>query len=227
MENNVALIGPACGPQNANHIWSATFEVPLLSKPPSKPYSTTARQQDARTIQGPRLLPHAPALSPSRPQRLRSPALLRGHHQPPQVRGSYQESCRMVRRSTSTTQQDPDNARRRRNNRQYPDIFTTVLYANVVKATLSLLASATLILLPKDSISPWTRSCVSPTMLVLVIGARRYIKGFWAPSTDSKGKDQGSRIPLPKMGDYNLAVQKTEDLLKCLEYMEYSWVRGA
>ncbi len=73
--------------------------------------------------------------------------------------------------------------------------------------------------------SPWTRAFISPTLLAITIGARHYIKNFWAPgATDSKGKDQGTRVPLPKMGDYNLAVQKTEDLLKCLEYLEYSWV---
>lgn len=90
--------------------------------------------------------------------------------------------------------------------------------------TLACLLSALSLILLQGYMSPWTRTAISPTMLLLVIGARRYIKGFWAPATDSKGKDQGTRIPLPKMGDYNLAVEKTEDLLKCLEYLEYSWV---
>jgi hypothetical protein len=70
----------------------------------------------------------------------------------------------------------------------------------------------------------WFMRGVSPTMLAITVGARRYIKNFWAPTKDSKGKDQGTKVPLPKMEDYNLAVQKTEDLLKCLEYLEYSWV---
>jgi hypothetical protein len=65
-------------------------------------------------------------------------------------------------------------------------------------------------------------------MLVIALASRQYIKGFWAPGEkDSQGKDKGTKIPLPNMGDYNLAVQKTEDLLKCLEYLEYSWLISA
>ncbi|KAK5172565.1 uncharacterized protein LTR77_002685 [Saxophila tyrrhenica] len=96
--------------------------------------------------------------------------------------------------------------------------------AGAITAVVSLLASLTLIALP-NFFSGRTRSFVSPTLLVLVIGARRYIKSFWAPGdADSKGKDKGTVVPLPKMEEYNEAVQKTEDLLKCLEYLEYSWV---
>lgn len=62
-------------------------------------------------------------------------------------------------------------------------------------------------------------------MLVVVLGARRYIKNFWAPQQDSRGKAVGPKVPLlPSMEEYNLAVQKTEDLLKVLEYLEYSWL---
>ena len=65
-------------------------------------------------------------------------------------------------------------------------------------------------------------------MLVVVIVARRYIKNFWAPQQDSRGKDVGTKVPLlPSMDEYNLAVQKTEDLLKVLEYLEYSWVMSS
>ena len=60
-------------------------------------------------------------------------------------------------------------------------------------------------------------------MLLMVIGARRYIKSFWAPSKDSHGKDVGIKVPLlPNMDDYNLAVQKTEDLLTVM--VRNSWV---
>lgn len=33
-----------------------------------------------------------------------------------------------------------------------------------------------------------------------------------------------TRVPLPKMEDYNEAERKTENLLQVLEYLEYSWV---
>ena len=61
-------------------------------------------------------------------------------------------------------------------------------------------------------------------MIVFVVAARYYIKNFWTSTRDSRGKDIGGRVPLPNMNDYNLAVRKTEDLLKVLEYLEYSWV---
>lgn len=62
-------------------------------------------------------------------------------------------------------------------------------------------------------------------MLLVVLLARGYIKNFWAPEKDEKGDDKGVKVPpLPNMDDYNVAVRNTEDLLKVLEYLEYSWV---
>ena len=63
-------------------------------------------------------------------------------------------------------------------------------------------------------------------MLVLVLLARQYIKGYWTPNNRSKdGKpDAGMRIPLPNMEDYNEALKRTEQLMEVLEYLEYSWV---
>ena len=61
-------------------------------------------------------------------------------------------------------------------------------------------------------------------MLVIVLLARGYIKSFWAPEKDRRGKDVGARIPLSNMEGYNEAVEKTESLLKILEYLEYSWL---
>lgn len=61
-------------------------------------------------------------------------------------------------------------------------------------------------------------------MLVGVLFARAHIKNYWAPSD---GKTVGPRVPLPNMGDYNEAQRKTQDLLKVLEYLEYSWVAAS
>ena len=63
-------------------------------------------------------------------------------------------------------------------------------------------------------------------MLLGMLLARGYIKNFWAPQTDFKeGKDVGKKAPpLPNLEDYNLAVEHTVNLLKALEYLEYSWL---
>lgn len=61
---------------------------------------------------------------------------------------------------------------------------------------------------------------ISPVMLVGIIAARSHIKSYWAP-TDGKNS---TRVPLPKMQDYNEAECRTENLLQVLEYLEYSWV---
>lgn len=60
-------------------------------------------------------------------------------------------------------------------------------------------------------------------MLVVVLFARNHIKSYWAPKD---GKNI-TRIPLPKMEDYNEAERRTENLLEVLQYLEYSWVIAA
>lgn len=64
------------------------------------------------------------------------------------------------------------------------------------------------------------RMTTSPVLVVLVLFTRGHIKNYWAPKD---GKNI-TRIPLPKMEEYNEAERKTENLLKVLEYLEYSWV---
>lgn len=87
------------------------------------------------------------------------------------------------------------------------------------------LITASSLLLGKKFYPTWALMAASPVMLVIVLAARAYVKNFWAPTEDSRGKDVGPKVPLlPNMEDYNLAVQKTEDLLKVLEYLEYSWL---
>ena len=64
---------------------------------------------------------------------------------------------------------------------------------------------------------------LSPALLVGVLFARGNIKKYWTPRD---GKN-ATRIPLPKMGEYNVALQQTELLLQILEFLEYSWVATA
>ena len=87
------------------------------------------------------------------------------------------------------------------------------------------LTAALAMLLATSRLPKWAVYSISPAMLFIVLGCREYIKNFWAPTKDARGKDIGTKVPLlPNMQDYNLAVQKTEDLLAVLEYLEYSWL---
>jgi hypothetical protein len=87
------------------------------------------------------------------------------------------------------------------------------------------LAAALAMLFASGRLPKWAVYSISPAMLFVVLGCREYIKRFWAPTKDARGKDVGTKVPLlPSMQDYNLAVQKTEDLLAVLEYLEYSWL---
>lgn len=70
----------------------------------------------------------------------------------------------------------------------------------------------------------WVHIGLSPALLLLVLFARGHIKNYWAPSD---GKTVGLRIPLPKLGEYNVAQKQTENLLQVLEWLEYSWVATA
>ena len=63
-------------------------------------------------------------------------------------------------------------------------------------------------------------------MLIIIMLARGYIKNFWTPqaSQNGKKKDEGTKLPLPGLEDYNVAIKATENLLEMLQYLEYSWL---
>ena len=64
-------------------------------------------------------------------------------------------------------------------------------------------------------------------MLVTVLGARGTIKNYWTPHKTSEGRSVGLKVPaLPNAEDYREAQEKTEGLLRVLEYLEYSWLAG-
>lgn len=94
---------------------------------------------------------------------------------------------------------------------------------NIAQILASLLASGTLAFFA-NSLPKTIHISLSPALLILVLLARGHIKNYWAPSD---GKTVGVRIPLPKMQEYNVAQQQTENLLKILEWLEYSWVTTA
>ncbi|KAF2159468.1 hypothetical protein M409DRAFT_30089 [Zasmidium cellare ATCC 36951] len=90
--------------------------------------------------------------------------------------------------------------------------------SGAVAIIASLVASSVLTISPYG-IHRWVRIAISPAMLIGVLGARTYLKSYWAP----KDGKNSTRVPLPKMGDYNEAERRTENLLQILEYLEYSW----
>lgn len=51
--------------------------------------------------------------------------------------------------------------------------------------------------------------------------ARSHVKNYWAPKD---GKTVGLRVPLPNMAQYNEAERATEEVLKVLQWVEWSWV---
>ncbi|KAH6653050.1 hypothetical protein BKA67DRAFT_659694 [Truncatella angustata] len=69
------------------------------------------------------------------------------------------------------------------------------------------------------------RFIASPVMAAAVYFARTHIAQYWSGSKG--GKTAGARVPLPKMGDYNEAQRRTEELLQVLDYLMFSWVATA
>lgn len=64
------------------------------------------------------------------------------------------------------------------------------------------------------------RALVSPVLLIITDLARNYIQSYWA---GGNGTSVGTRVPLPKMGDYNEAQRRIEKLLACLGWLVLAW----
>jgi hypothetical protein len=95
----------------------------------------------------------------------------------------------------------------------------TTQTSGAVAVLVSLLASLTL-LFRGSSYGLMVRYLASPVMCAASYFARAHIQDYWA---GKDGKTVGTRIPLPKMEDYNEAQRKTEELLKVLEWLMFSW----
>ncbi|KAI0854641.1 hypothetical protein F4860DRAFT_498918 [Xylaria cubensis] len=69
------------------------------------------------------------------------------------------------------------------------------------------------------------RYFASPAMAVAVYAARAYLQDFW---TGKNGKDvTANKIPLPKMGDYNEALERTQKSLEVLGWLVISWAASS
>ncbi|KAJ8119323.1 hypothetical protein ONZ43_g3705 [Nemania bipapillata] len=69
------------------------------------------------------------------------------------------------------------------------------------------------------------RYLVSPFMALVVYAARVYIRDFWAGKNGKNVTDK--KIPLPKMADYNEALERTEKSLRVLGWLTISWVASS
>ncbi|KAI3326866.1 hypothetical protein HD806DRAFT_485179 [Xylariaceae sp. AK1471] len=64
------------------------------------------------------------------------------------------------------------------------------------------------------------RYFASPAMTLAVFAAKGHLQDFW---TGKDGKNVTAKIPLPKMDDYNEALEKTQKLLDVLGWLTISW----
>ncbi|KAI1161652.1 hypothetical protein F5B18DRAFT_425715 [Nemania serpens] len=69
------------------------------------------------------------------------------------------------------------------------------------------------------------RYFASPVMALAVYAARSYIQDFWW-GKDGK-KATANKVALPKMGDYNEALEKTHRSLEVLGWLMISWVASS
>ncbi|KAI0203408.1 hypothetical protein F4808DRAFT_418623 [Astrocystis sublimbata] len=69
------------------------------------------------------------------------------------------------------------------------------------------------------------RTFASPVMAAAVWAARTHLQDFWAGGS---GKDAtAGKVPLPKMGDYNEALERTQRMLEVLGWLTMSWAASA
>ena len=86
-------------------------------------------------------------------------------------------------------------------------------------AILCSLIAALLLALRGSSYNFFVRLAASPAMAVGVLLAVRHMRSYWT----SEGKTEGKRVPLPKMEEYNAALEQTEGLLRVLDWLMFSW----
>ncbi|KAI1172863.1 hypothetical protein F4777DRAFT_590271 [Nemania sp. FL0916] len=60
----------------------------------------------------------------------------------------------------------------------------------------------------------------SPVMALTVFAARTYIQDFWGKGGK---KITANKIPLPKLGAYNEALERTQKALEVLRWLGISW----
>ncbi|KAI1423387.1 hypothetical protein F5Y12DRAFT_757486 [Xylaria sp. FL1777] len=69
------------------------------------------------------------------------------------------------------------------------------------------------------------RYLISPVMALAVFAAREYLRDFWAGKGGKAAT--ANKIPLPKMGGYNEALERTQKLLEVLGWLTISWTASS
>ncbi|KAI0867544.1 hypothetical protein GGS24DRAFT_284794 [Hypoxylon argillaceum] len=69
------------------------------------------------------------------------------------------------------------------------------------------------------------RYLASPFMALAVYAARAYIHDFWAGKNGKNVTDK--KIPLPKMADYNEALERTQKAIEVLGWLTISWAASS
>ncbi|KAJ8124769.1 hypothetical protein O1611_g8871 [Lasiodiplodia mahajangana] len=86
-------------------------------------------------------------------------------------------------------------------------------------------AASVLLLIIGWSYGFWVHYLISQFMVLAVFAAKTYIQNFWA---GKNGRDAtANKIPLPKMRDYNEALERTEETIKVLGWLTMSWVASS
>ncbi|KAH9895353.1 hypothetical protein F4778DRAFT_783708 [Xylariomycetidae sp. FL2044] len=98
---------------------------------------------------------------------------------------------------------------------------TRTTQASGAVSMLLTLFVALLLAIRGSSYSFLVRYLASPAMFAITVLARRHIEQYWA---GKDGRTVGKKVPLPKMADYNEAEEKTEEILKVLDWLMLSWV---
>ncbi|QIX01534.1 hypothetical protein AMS68_007051 [Peltaster fructicola] len=96
------------------------------------------------------------------------------------------------------------------------DRTRTTQGAGAIAIVASMAGALTLATIPSH-LPFYVRFMMSPALLIGSIAARQHIVSFWGPQG-------GTRVPLPKMGDFNQAQRKTKEVLNVLQWLEWSWV---
>ncbi|KAI1348083.1 hypothetical protein F5Y01DRAFT_228864 [Xylaria sp. FL0043] len=92
-------------------------------------------------------------------------------------------------------------------------------------ATLVSFAVSVLLVTGGASYGMLVRYLASPVMALAVSAAKSYLRDFWT----GKGAKPvtANKVPLPKMGGYNEALEKTQKVLEVLDWLTIGWAASS
>ncbi|KAI0803902.1 hypothetical protein GGR55DRAFT_381614 [Xylaria sp. FL0064] len=93
-------------------------------------------------------------------------------------------------------------------------------------AILVSFAASVLLVTGGASYGMLVRYLASPVMALAVSAAKSYLRDFWAGKGGAKPVT-ANKIPLPKMGGYNEALEKTQKVLEVLDWLTIGWAASS